>query len=118
MRKKIAAVAAGLVMFTGAGLATATTASAAVSGGVCGNYSTSEPTLSYGASGDAVKALQCELNWDMNNTSLTIDGQWGDNTQAAVLKFQGCAGLQKDGIVGPQTWSKLDYWAASQYYVC
>ncbi|MGW2648656.1 peptidoglycan-binding domain-containing protein [Streptomyces sp. NPDC001393] len=120
MRNKVIGSLAvvGLVLATG--VAGTATASAAQAGKPCGNYTSSEPTLSYGSSGIAVEALQCELNWDMNNTTdLNIDGSWGDQTQAAVIKFQQCAGLQPvDGIVGPQTWSKLDYWASSQYYVC
>jgi peptidoglycan hydrolase-like protein with peptidoglycan-binding domain len=78
-------------------------------------YSWSPAELSYGDSGDEVKALQCELNasstlWS-TPLSLSVDGQFGDQTLAAVKKFQGCTKLQVDGIVGPNTWKALDFYA-------
>jgi len=36
-----------------------------------------------------------------------INGNLGPNTEAAVKDFQAGNGLTVDGIVGPQTWSKL-----------
>jgi peptidoglycan hydrolase-like protein with peptidoglycan-binding domain len=36
-----------------------------------------------------------------------IDGKGGPKTKAAVLAFQGANSLDKDAIVGPQTWGKL-----------
>lgn len=37
----------------------------------------------------------------------TIDGVFGANTNSAVRCFQSHTGLSVDGIVGPNTWSKL-----------
>ncbi|MEZ0089483.1 peptidoglycan-binding protein [Streptacidiphilus sp. EB129] len=111
MRKQLAVAAAGIVIAAGLGLGTASTASAMTNSSDCGYYSTSEPQLSINDSGASVKALQCELNTSMANTSLSVDGVFGSNTYNAVIKFQGCAHLAKDGIVGPKTWQQLDWWS-------
>lgn len=61
--------------------------------------------IKYGSSGDDVKELQRLLN--ANGYSLDVDGQWGDNTEAAVRKYQKQKGLTVDGIVGTNTWGSL-----------
>lgn len=63
------------------------------------------PQIQYGASGDDVKELQRQLN--ANGFQLTVDGIWGDNTEAAVRKYQKQNGLAVDGIVGANTWASL-----------
>ncbi|MBD0692396.1 peptidoglycan-binding domain-containing protein [Streptomyces sp. CBMA123] len=111
MRTRIAAAVAGAVMLTGLGVGTATTASASTPA-VCSSYgfsSDNEPEVSYGDSGPEIKALQCELNYSVRGAGLQVDGVFGKNTLAVVQKFQGCAHLDPDGIVGPLTWAKLDY---------
>ncbi|MFF4189025.1 peptidoglycan-binding protein [Streptomyces sp. NPDC001691] len=111
MRTKLAAVAAGAVLLTGFGIGTATTASASTPA-VCSSYgynSDNEAEVSSGDSGPEIKALQCELNYSVRGAGLQVDGVFGRNTLAIVKKFQGCAGLRPDGIVGPLTWAKLDY---------
>jgi len=80
----------------------------AVSGGQSqgGSGSPSEPTLSEGATGPAVDTLQTRLNvW---GATLTVDGDFGPATLAAVKAFQTEQKLTVDGIVGPQTWAALD----------
>jgi peptidoglycan hydrolase-like protein with peptidoglycan-binding domain len=87
---------------------------------VCG-YSGSEPTLSQGSSGNAVKEAQCQLNLSLSPAThprLSIDGQFGPRTTQAVRSFQACAGISVDGVIGPVTWSYLRHWATSPYYVC
>lgn len=42
---------------------------------------------------------------------LTIDGDFGAQTEASVKAFQGVNGLTVDGHVGPKTWAKVDAWA-------
>jgi peptidoglycan hydrolase-like protein with peptidoglycan-binding domain len=70
-----------------------------------GSGSTSEPTLSEGATGAAVKTLQTRLNvW---GAKLTVDGDFGPATLAAVKAFQTQQHLTVDGVVGPQTWAAL-----------
>ncbi|WP_030245588.1 peptidoglycan-binding domain-containing protein [Streptomyces sp. NRRL S-350] len=102
-------VTAGLVL--AAGIATAPTASAQASQ-YCG-YTSAQPTLRYGNTGDAVKQLQCELNhvtYSSWNSSLDEDGVWGSATDSAVWRFQRCTGLSQDGVVGPMTWDKVNGW--------
>ncbi|GAA1386155.1 hypothetical protein GCM10009639_09610 [Kitasatospora putterlickiae] len=120
MRKIITGLAvAGLVL--AGGVSTATTASAASAGQPCSYLSTAEPLLRAGATGDAVRALQCELNRSIDPDSgygLSIDGVFGQATLRAVYRFQQCVNIQVDGEVGPQTWSKLDYWNVQPGYAC
>lgn len=54
-----------------------------------------------GSTGDAVRAVQVLF------PSLTVDGDFGPETEAAVKKFQEQWGLVRDGIVGPVTWRTL-----------
>ena len=66
-----------------------------------------EPTLTIGATGNDTRRLQrllVELKLLMFDQ---IDGAFGPTTQSAVKDFQQSNGLVADGIVGPQTWSKL-----------
>ncbi|MFH9353802.1 peptidoglycan-binding protein [Kitasatospora sp. NPDC017646] len=123
MRTKLAAIAAGAVVFTGLGVGTATTASASTPAQCTytGFYSDNEPEVSYGDSGPEIKALQCELNSSVRGAGLQVDGQFGDLTLAVVKKFQGCEGLQVDGIVGPKTWAALDFQSpmdTAANYIC
>src|SRR5271155_3104020 len=64
------------------------------------------PTLTEGDTGPAVQTLQTRLNvW---GATLTVDGNFGPATLAAVKAFQAAQKLTVDGIVGPQTWSALN----------
>ncbi|MGA8979331.1 MAG: peptidoglycan-binding protein [Pedococcus sp.] len=57
-------------------------------------------TISRGATGPAVVALQAALN-------VTADGQFGPKTEAAVTAFQTRRNLSATGVVGPPTWAAL-----------
>lgn len=63
-------------------------------------------TISQGASNNAVKALQVELN-AKRSAGLTVDGGFNSATNTAVRNFQTHAGIGVDGIVGPTTWRNL-----------
>jgi hypothetical protein len=46
-------------------------------------------------------------NPDCVNNINSCDGRYGKGTHAAVYKFQEKSGLQKDGIVGDETWQQM-----------
>jgi len=54
-----------------------------------------------GDTGEAVLAVQSQWRFIDN------DGVFGPNTDALVRAFQHGAGLDADGIVGPQTWQRM-----------
>lgn len=65
-----------------------------------------DPTLSEGATGAAVTQVQTRLNvW---GAKLTVDGDFGASTLAAVKAFQSEEKLTADGVVGPLTWTALN----------
>lgn len=64
------------------------------------------PTISSGAAGAAVRALQVELN-AKRRLSLPVDGVFSTAVRDAVIAFQSHAGIGADGIVGPVTWRNL-----------
>ncbi len=71
-----------------------------------GALAASDPTLVEGDTGPAVKTLQTRLNvWGAH---LTVDGNFGALTLAAVKAFQTAHKLTVDGIVGAQTWAALN----------
>ena len=85
------ATAGSLTILTGAGTASAAT----------------HPSLRVGSHGSQVLALQQRL------TSLGYwlggdDGAFGDLTRQGVVAIQKVAGLSRDGICGPLTWSRVD----------
>lgn len=56
--------------------------------------------IQIGSTGTNVKLIQKALN-------ITVDGDFGSQTQAAVEAFQTAHGLVADGVVGPLTWAAL-----------
>ena len=64
-------------------------------------------TLRRGSTGEDVAYLQGRLN-GIGFGPLAIDGIFGPATEEAVKKFQKYYGLTVDGIVGIQTWAKLE----------
>ena len=63
------------------------------------------PTLKNGAQGSSVRAAQHLLN--AAGDTLTVDGDFGPATGAAVEQFQSANGLSVDGVIGPNTWGAL-----------
>jgi peptidoglycan hydrolase-like protein with peptidoglycan-binding domain len=57
-------------------------------------------TVLRGSTGDAVMAVQTVLK-------VSVDGDFGASTQAAVRSFQSAHQLPADGVVGPNTWNAL-----------
>jgi hypothetical protein len=63
-------------------------------------------TLRFGSTGPAVTRLQQRLR-DRGFNPGAIDGDFGENTLAAVKAFQRSVGLPDDGVVGPNTRAAL-----------
>jgi len=64
--------------------------------------------LRIGSTGSSVRLMQQFLS-DLRSPypslpAVAVDGIFGPNTQAAVIKFQTLFGLTPDGIIGPITW--------------
>lgn len=59
-----------------------------------------------GSVGGHVRAVQALLNANLN-AGLSIDGEYGPKTAAAIKKFQSVKKLSPDGIVGKDTWAAL-----------
>jgi lysozyme len=77
------------------------------SGGDVAPVDTSQPELSRGSVGDAVKRLQ-QLLLSKGFDPGPLDGVFGPRTLAAVRDFQREGAISVDGVVGPQTWGALD----------
>ena len=65
------------------------------------------PTLRFGSRGRFVRYLQFVLQVQGYNVG-GVDGVFGTNTQNAVKAFQLANGLIDDGVVGPNTWNKIN----------
>lgn len=59
-------------------------------------------TLTVGSTGQAVKDLQTSLK-QLGFYNGPINGKFGAQTRAAVIKFQQSKNLPADGVVGPKT---------------
>ncbi len=77
--------------------------------------------LGPGATGEAVKVLQRELN-EKRGARLPVDGVYGTATRDAVIAFQQHMGMTPHGTVGPVTWRDLlwhyDYPAFNATSLC
>ena len=66
------------------------------------------PTLRRGMTGEAIRAAQLLLighGYDCGPDG--ADGDFGENTEAAVRRYQTARGLEADGIIGPETWRAM-----------
>lgn len=59
-----------------------------------------------GSTGEAVKALQRQLN-EKRLAGLAVDGVFSASTKAALVAYQRHAGLAQTGVAGPLTWRYL-----------
>jgi peptidoglycan hydrolase-like protein with peptidoglycan-binding domain len=116
VRKKLARLGVTVLMLSaglGIGAANATAAHADLREYCKAMFGSYEPELRQGIADSfmEVQELQCELNAWEPSLNLALDGQFGQQTENAVVAFQVWAHLQPDGIVGWYTWNSLDYWA-------
>lgn len=69
------------------------------------------PEIRLGSFGPATSVLQSILRLfgftGINGGTLTVDGEFGQNTAFAVQSFQAAAGLNADGVCGAKTWAKI-----------
>ena len=72
----------------------------------------SHPTVQKGSAGTAVMELQSKLR--VLGYNIVADGDFGSKTLAAVRDFQKKYGLEVDGIVGKNTWAKLEATVATK----
>lgn len=75
------------------------------------NTATTSPVLKIGSQGAAVKELQTLLNLHVYSAAmgdrLVVDGIFGAKTEDRVKTAQYRYLLQRDGVVGAQTWQAL-----------
>ncbi len=69
-------------------------------------YAEPKKDIQYGAKGNNVRWVQWHLNHAAGE-KLSVDGDFGKLTKAAVLRFQKKQKLVQDGIVGPKTRAAL-----------
>lgn len=93
---------------------------------LCG-FTSAQPTLRQGAvdtsAHSPVKQAQCELNWayansPKRNDPLAVDGNFGPRTAQETHEFQSCVHITSDGIIGPDTWSELNFWVNQPTFAC
>jgi len=65
-------------------------------------------TLSLNDIGDDVRRLQNFLN-NFDFGSIAEDGVFGSDTEDAVKRYQSDRGLSADGIVGSDTWARINH---------
>ena len=68
-------------------------------------YIIAQPTLRKGSKGNEVKSLQRFLNWYCD-AKLSLDGNFGANTEKKLKVFQKSEGLETDGIYGNGSYMK------------
>ena len=88
-------------------VAAAFSAGLAVEGAWRAGAAVPRPVLREGSRGPAVVTLQARLA-TLGYWAGSVDGSFGDLTRQAVLAVQKASGLVRDGVVGPETWSRLD----------
>lgn len=72
-----------------------------ITAGTTNPYRLTATLLKRGAKGENVKWLQYELN--KAGMKISVDGDFGPNTETAVRNYQVIKGLSVDGIVGAKT---------------
>jgi peptidoglycan hydrolase-like protein with peptidoglycan-binding domain len=66
-----------------------------------------EPTIKVGSTGLPVRRAQNRLTLAGYDTG-GVDGTFGSRTESGVRALQQASAITVDGIVGPETWHKID----------
>jgi len=82
-----------------------------------GTTSTTAGSSDFGGDGNDVLAVQRALN-ALDCGAGPLDGKLGQDTLAAIRRFQSAAGIAVDGIVGPQTRAAIEHAATTGSPVC
>ena len=69
------------------------------------------PTCQSGSNNNAVRLIQHYYNTRFYG-SLAMDGVFGNNTYQGVLAIQRNVGAAADGIVGSNTWTRMEWYTA------
>lgn len=77
------------------------------SSGSSSNSSSSSSFLKNGSSGERVKDLQTKLQ-KLGYFTDGVTGYFGDYTEKVLIEFQEDAGIEVDGIAGPEVFAALD----------
>lgn len=81
-------------------------------GGLTNEKNYNKMIIAKGSQGENVIKLQNSLNELANKYTdipkLKVDGIFGDNTEKAVIQFQGMFNLTTDGVVGRYTWTAIN----------
>ncbi|WP_251077081.1 peptidoglycan-binding domain-containing protein [Streptomyces benahoarensis] len=108
--RRPAALAAATGLITAALLTGSAPAAQAAAGpdprAACAYYNGTALTV-YGQRNDRVKQVQCLLANRKYLPWSSLTGYFGDQTRAAVKKFQKASHLTADGKVGKKTWKAL-----------
>lgn len=65
-------------------------------------------TIKFGDTADEIVAIKTVLNRQTPSPSLVIDKDYDTNMKNAVVDFQNRSGLSGDGVIGPNTYQKLN----------
>lgn len=71
---------------------------------------TQMPVIQRGEIGSAVSAMQAALSYHGFLSLSDIDGDFGPQTETALLNFQRKHNIEIDGVCGPITWNELMFW--------
>lgn len=71
------------------------------------NEQQGQPDLAVGAQGPMVETVQRTINARLPDVNISVDGDFGPQTEQAVIQFQQSRGLDADGRVNEATWAAL-----------